>query len=135
LLEEARRRDISIDEYARAHPVVLHAPRGAALAREDFGVSDPQVLSAVEKHTLGAPQMSALDCVLYLADGLEPERDFAERAELCELAHQDLDAAMRATIRSTIQYLREKNLSPAPQTAAVGRAFGLEPDELEVPTA
>lgn len=125
LLRESAEHGLEIDEYAREHPVVLHAPLSAALARDLFGVTDEQVLSAISKHTLGAGQMSALDCILYLADSLEPGRDFPERPELAALAERDLAGAMRATIRSTLRYLTQRHLPVAPQTAAAMRTFGL----------
>jgi predicted HD superfamily hydrolase involved in NAD metabolism len=125
LLRESSEHGVPIDEYAREHPVVLHAPLSARLAQELFGVSDPEVLSAIAKHTLGDSRMSPLDCILYLADSLEPGRDFPERTELAALAHRDLREAMRATIGSSLRYLTAKRLSPAPQTAALMRTFAL----------
>ena len=92
---ECEARGLPIDAAERAHPMLLHARLGAAIAREQFGVDDAEVLSAIEKHTTGAGEMSPLDCVVYLADSLEPGRSFAERAALWELARNDLDAAMR----------------------------------------
>jgi len=135
LLEESARHGIAIDSYAREHPIVLHAPLGAELARERFGVNDEVVLSAIRKHTLGDDAMNELDCILYLADGLEPGREFKERGELFALAMRDLRAGMRATLRSTAEYLRSRGLPLAPQTARAGAAFGLSPNELEVCTA
>lgn len=134
LLRESSEHGIAIDEYAREHPVLLHAPLSAELARSMFGVQDPQVLSAIAKHTLGAGDMSALDCILYLADGLEPGREYAGRAELAALAERDLAAAMRATIRSSLRYLTQRQLPIAPQTAAAMHTFGLEADLLEART-
>jgi predicted HD superfamily hydrolase involved in NAD metabolism len=127
LLEESERRGVPIDDFERAHPIVLHAPLSAELARAEFGVSDPGVLSAISKHTLAAGEMSVLDCVLYLADGLEPGRDYPERAALAEMAGRDLAGAMRATIESSLRYLSSKHLPLAPQTAAAMRTFGAQP--------
>lgn len=124
LLAECEQRGLPIGDFERAHPVVLHAPLSAELARADFGVTDPEVLSAIAKHTLAAGEMSVLDCVLYLADGLEPGRDYPERAPLAEMAGRDLSGAMRATIESSLRYLSSKHLPPAPQTAAAMRTFG-----------
>jgi predicted HD superfamily hydrolase involved in NAD metabolism len=126
LLSESTDRGLQIDDYALEHPVVLHAPLSAELAESLFAVNDPEVLSAIRKHTLGAGDMSTLDCILYLADGLEPGRDFPERAELAALAQRDLCEAMRATIRSSLRYLTQRHLPIAPQTAAAMRTFGLE---------
>jgi predicted HD superfamily hydrolase involved in NAD metabolism len=134
LMRESVDYGLEIDEYALEHPVVLHAPLSARLAEDLFGISDPQVLSAISKHTLGAGEMSPLDCILYLADGLEPGRDFRERAELAALAERDLAEAMRATIRSTLRYLTQRHLPIAPQTAAAMHTFGLKADTPEART-
>ncbi|MDP9016837.1 MAG: bis(5'-nucleosyl)-tetraphosphatase (symmetrical) YqeK [Candidatus Eremiobacteraeota bacterium] len=134
LLDESQARGLPIDAYAREHPVVLHAPLGAELAREMFGVDDEGVLSAIRKHTLGAAEMSRLDCILYLADGLEPGRDFPERQALATLALADLAAATAATMRSTFAYLREKGLAAAPQSLQAESTFGRPADSPEVVT-
>jgi predicted HD superfamily hydrolase involved in NAD metabolism len=111
-----------VDDFARAHPVVLHAPLGARLAQELFDVDDPQILSAIEKHTLAAMDMSQLDCIVYLADGLEPGREFDDRERLWALALRDLDAATTATIENTISYLQKTGGEVAPSTLAVRSA-------------
>jgi predicted HD superfamily hydrolase involved in NAD metabolism len=134
LLAESERRGLPVSAFERAHPIVLHAPLSAALARADFGVNDPEVLSAIAKHTLAAGEMSALDCVVYLADGLEPGREYPERPQLADLAGRDLAGAMRATILSSLRYLRSKNLPLAPQTAAAMHTFGVETGITEAAT-
>jgi len=125
LLAESERLGVPVGDFERAHPIVLHAPLSAELARRDFAVSDPEVLSAIAKHTLAAGEMSLLDCVLYVADGLEPGRDYPERAELAALAQTDLREALRATIASSLRYLMSKDLPPAPQTASAMKTFGM----------
>jgi predicted HD superfamily hydrolase involved in NAD metabolism len=125
LLRESAERGLAIDDFERAHPVVLHARLGAELARERFGVEDESVLSAIRKHTLADAVMSPLDAVVYLADGLEPGREFPERAELAVLAERDLDAAMRGVLASSIAYLRGRGLPVAPQTRAAARRYGI----------
>jgi predicted HD superfamily hydrolase involved in NAD metabolism len=133
LLEECERRGMPIDAFERRNPIVLHARLGAVLAREQFGVHDPGVLSAIEKHTLGAAQMSPLDCVIYLADALEPGRDYANRAKIWDLAKRDMRGAMSAAIDDALVYLAAQGRDPAPQTLAMQRAFattvpqGVEP--------
>lgn len=125
LIAECEARAMPVDAFERANPVVLHARLGAELARELFGVTDPEILSAIAKHTTGAAQMSPLDCALYLADSVEPGRKHAERAAQWELALRDMPAAMRAVIGSSLGYLAEKGIPPAPQTLAAAETFGL----------
>lgn len=132
LLRECAARGMAIDAFERANPVVLHARLGAELARERFGIDDEAVLSAIRKHTLADRLMSPLDEVVYLADGLEPGREFAGRAELAELAFRDLGAAMRAVLASSIAYLRERELAVSPHTIAATERYHVT--DLEVRT-
>lgn len=125
LIDECELRGMPVDAFERENPIVLHARLGAAIAQEGFGVHDPEVLSAIEKHTVAAAVMSPLDCALYLADGLEPGRKFAERDELWQLACVDLRAAMNATIAQSLGYLERQGIPAAPQTLAAAKAFGL----------
>ncbi len=118
LVSECRRRGMPIDAFELAHPVVLHARLGAELAREEYGIDDEAILSAIRTHTVAAATMSRLDAILYLADALEPGRDFADRAALFDLALRDLDAALIAVLESTRGYLEARGLGVAPQTLA-----------------
>ncbi|MHB8153307.1 MAG: bis(5'-nucleosyl)-tetraphosphatase (symmetrical) YqeK [Bacillati bacterium] len=124
LITECTVRRMPIDDFEAANPIVLHARLSAALANERYGVGDPDVLSAIEKHTVAAAAMSPLDCILYLADGLEPGRDFPERAELARLARVDLGAAMRETLVHNLRHLQAQGLAAAPQTLQAARTFG-----------
>lgn len=135
LLRECEERRIRIDDFARANPIVLHAPLSARLAQDDFGVNDAETLSAIAKHTLADATMSPLDCALYLADALEPGREYPERAAMADLAFRDLEAAMRATIEASLRYLTQRQLPIAPQTAAAINTFGCKAGKLEARTA
>lgn len=126
LLDESEARGLPIDAGERAHPMLLHAKLGAAIAREQFGVDDPQVLSAIEKHTTAAGEMSVLDCVVYLADALEPGRSYEERPAFWRLALRDLHGAMRAVLRSAIADNLRKGRAAAPATLAAAAHFGLD---------
>ena len=55
---------------------VLHAPAGAVLAEEIFGVNDPEILEAIRFHTLGHPEMGKIAQVIYAADFISEDRDF-----------------------------------------------------------
>jgi predicted HD superfamily hydrolase involved in NAD metabolism len=125
LLAECGARGMAIDDFEHANPIVLHARLGAELAREHYGVADEAILSAIRKHTVAAADMSSLDVIVFLADGLEPGRSFAERETYANLAQRDLGAAMRAVLGSTIAYLRGRRLEIAPQTHAAAASFGL----------
>jgi predicted HD superfamily hydrolase involved in NAD metabolism len=110
LLKQARKFKIKIDAVSRQEPKLLHAELSARMARRDFGIKDPEVLSAIRNHTLGQPGMSRLDQVIFLADHIEEGRDFAGVRRLRRLAAKDLDQAMVASTAHTIKYLLERKL-------------------------
>jgi predicted HD superfamily hydrolase involved in NAD metabolism len=125
LVAQCEARGMPIAAYERAHPTLLHARLGAVIARESFGVADSEVLSAIEKHTTAAAEMSPLDACVYLADSLEPGRTFPERGALWTLALHDLGAAMREVLLLTFTHLARKGQPLAPPSLAAARRFGL----------
>ena len=107
--------EISCDEKERVTPKLLHAKTGAAVARERFGVSDA-VFSAIRWHTTGRPDMSLLEKIIYLADYIEPTRDFPGVEKIRELAYEDLDRAMLLGLKMTVEEIREKGEEPYQDT-------------------
>lgn len=99
---------------------VLHAPAGMVRAREVFGVRDPEILSAIRRHTLGDAQMSALDALIYTADFIEPNRaPFPGLQEARQLVESDLWAATRKCAQLTNDYLLSQGKQPHPKSIAM----------------
>ena len=67
---------IPLDEVEKNQPILIHAKLGVYYAQQEFGVTDPDILSSIRYHTTGAAHMSPLAMVIYLADLVEPNRDF-----------------------------------------------------------
>ncbi|WP_243426413.1 bis(5'-nucleosyl)-tetraphosphatase (symmetrical) YqeK [Caldicoprobacter guelmensis] len=95
---------------------LLHGPVGAVMARQVFGIQDPEILSAIECHTTGKRNMSLLDKIIYLADYIEPNRDFPEVEELRRVAMEDLDKAVLLAVRRTIKYVLDTDRFLHPRT-------------------
>lgn len=96
---------IMIDNSERENYRLLHARTGAAMARDLFG-ADETVCEAIRWHTTGKPDMTQFEKILYLADYIEPTRDFDGVDELRELAYEDLDRAMAKALGMTIDEIR-----------------------------
>lgn len=62
-------------DLPREAEMILHAPAGAVLARERYGVADEDVLEAIRYHTTGMEDMTLLDEIIWAADIIEPGRD------------------------------------------------------------
>jgi len=117
LLVECRKRGISILPIDEVNPVPrLHGQLGAAIAREQFGIDDVEILNAISSHTLGRVGMTPLEMVVFLADYTEPGRDpHPGLDEVREAAPQDLALATRLAMDYTMRYLLDKKRSLHPQ--------------------
>ena len=106
-LNLCRKYGIVYDEAEAQNTVILHARTGAAMARELFHVSE-EIQNAIRWHTTGKPDMTTLEKILYLADFIEPTRDFPGLDELRELAYKDLDAAMALALSLSMGDIRRR---------------------------
>ena len=97
---------LEISESEKSAPYLLHAKLGAYLAKDKYGVDDPDVLGAIRWHTTGKPEMSLLEKIVYIADYIEPMRWKADNlGRIRSLAFSDLDLAIYVTLRDTLLYL------------------------------
>jgi len=115
-LNLCRQYGIIYDHAALLYPSVLHAMTGAALAADRFGAK-PEVVDAIRWHTTGKPDMTMLEKIVYLADTIEPGRDFPSVKKLRKLANEDLDAAMAMALEYSLSYIAERGQEPDPVTA------------------
>lgn len=108
---------VDLTDVEKRNPYLIHAKLGAYLAKKDYGVDDPEILHAIRVHTTGAPEMSLLDKILFVADYIEPDRDKARRlGELREKAFRDLDETLLCILSDTVLYLSQGTREIDPMT-------------------
>ena len=90
----------------------------AILAETQWGITDPDILSAIRCHTTGKPGMSKLDKIIYLADMTSAERDWPGVDDLRALEMQDLDRALCDALKRSIDFVEEKGGSLDPESVA-----------------
>jgi len=100
---------VELDELEQVAVKLLHSKTGAWIARDVFGECD-DVFSAIYWHTTGKADMSLLEKILYIADYMEPNRDFPGVDRLRKLAYEDLDAAVLAGCEMSIQEMADRRL-------------------------
>lgn len=104
-----RKNGIEITEMEEANPSLLHAKLGAYLAKSVYGVTDPEILSAISCHTTGKPDMSMLDMIIYMADYIEPNRDKAPNLkEIRKKSFENIEEALYQVLESTLKYLSDR---------------------------
>lgn len=106
---------IILDKDQLANEKLLHAITGAAFARDVFGVSDA-VYDAIRWHTTGKPDMTLLEKIIYMADYVEPTRDFPGVEKLRALAHEDIDEAMALGLEMSLADIRSGGVAPHKDT-------------------
>ena len=100
---------IELDALEQKAVKLLHSKTGACMARYVFGEPD-EVYEAIFWHTTGKADMTLLDKILYMADYIEPNRDFEGVERLRRLAYTDLDQAMLLGVESTIREMEERGV-------------------------
>lgn len=98
------------------HHELWHAPVGANIARDEFGLKDEDVLNAIRYHTTGRANMSTLEKLIYVADMIEPGRNFPGVEILRQQAEENLDVAMEACIYQSVQFLVNKGVAVFPDS-------------------
>ena len=109
---------IILDAFSKENPKTLHALTGSLVAERIFGEA-PEIVSAIRSHTTGKAGMNTLEKIIYVADYMEPNRDFPGVARLRELAFSDIDAALKLGLEMTLEHLKRQGaeVSPASREA------------------
>ena len=107
-----------LDEFGYKYPKTLHALTGSLVADRIFGES-PAVVSAICHHTTGKADMNLLEKIIYVADYMEPCRNFPGVEKLRKLAFEDIDAALKLGLEMTLEHLKDlgEEVSPASREA------------------
>lgn len=106
--------NLPVGEPERESPKLLHGPVAAELARRDLGVEDADILEAIRVHTVGRPGMGPLALVLYVADKIEPAREYPSVERLRGLSREDLREAAAESLRRAIAHNEERGRSIHP---------------------
>lgn len=102
ILEE---KEIVIDDVTREYPDIMHGAASAYIAEKVMGIYDNEILDAVRYHTTGRKDMTLLEKIIYIADYIEPNRNFPGVDELRKISFVDIDKALLKAFNNTIKYV------------------------------
>lgn len=125
-LSLCKKNHIPVTEIERKNPYLLHAKAGAYLAKEKYGITDPDILNAIQSHTTGRKGMSLLEKIIFVADYIEPGRKDTPDLNLTEIrrmAFQDLDRALLEILKDTLRYLNASGRDIDPMTKETWRYY------------
>ncbi|MBE6959041.1 MAG: HD domain-containing protein [Ruminococcaceae bacterium] len=106
---------IILNAFQQKYPKTLHALTGSLVAQRMFG-ENTAVVEAIRHHTTGKADMSLLEKIIYVADYMEPNRDFPGVEELRRLAFADIDAALKLGLMMTLKLLNQQGSEVSPES-------------------
>ena len=105
---------------------LLHSPAGAVFARDEFGIEDKEILDAICYHTTGRGDMTLLEKIVYLADKIEPSRNYTDLTPIRSAAEKDLESAVRMTAAAVRDKFVSQGRDIHPMTLLMMRDLGME---------
>jgi predicted HD superfamily hydrolase involved in NAD metabolism len=103
-----RKSGYNVDEVEENNPNIMHGLAGSIIAKDIMGVYDQDILNSIAFHTTGRKNMSSLEKIIYIADYIEPKRNFPGVESLRELTYINLDEALLMSFDNTLRYVIER---------------------------
>lgn len=89
---------------------LAHSKIAAFIMERDYHVKDRDIINAVSFHTTGRANMSRLEKIIYLADAIEPNRNYPGVEQIRELAYEDLEKACLMSVEHSLEYVKCRGL-------------------------
>lgn len=105
LLQIIQKSAIILQSEEKANPSIWHGIAASVYLKEELGIHDPQILSAVRYHTTGRAHMSDLEKIVYLADCVSEDRDYPGILQMREAVNHSLDRGMALHLQYTVAML------------------------------
>ncbi len=107
---------LEVDEYEQNNPELMHGKVGAAIVASELGITDEEILSAIKWHTTGHKNMTLLEKIIYIADIIEPGRNYTQTEALRHLAYEDINEAMKTGLMHVMGYVKSQGFSLHPNS-------------------
>lgn len=120
LLSYAEAHGLPVDAAMKESAELLHGAVGAIMVKNELGIDDSEILSAIAYHTVGRTGMGMIEKIVYIADAIEPGRtEYPGLQELRALVYEDLDQSILISVTSTIRYVMDRGIVIHPNSVAL----------------
>lgn len=113
-LKECEENQIDVSDTEKSNPMLLHSKLGAFYAKSKYGIEDEEILSAIQYHTTGKPNMTFLEKNIFLSDYIEPRRTQSTQPALSVIrstAFKNIDLSVYYALDNTLRFLRRNKRS------------------------
>ena len=97
---------------------ILHAYQGRQVAMDQFHIDDPDILNAIYYHSTSRADSSLLEKIIYVADKIEPGRNFSRIDQIRRITYQNLDDGLLACLTDIMKHLERMNKTLHPDTVS-----------------
>lgn len=104
------------EDLLNYHVELWHGPVAAKICEHQFHIKNEAILNAIYYHTTGREKMGLTELIVFVADYIEPGRNFPGVEEARSLARKDILLAARFAVKHTIQFLLSKDATIHPNT-------------------
>lgn len=115
--------DQDLLNYNRA---IWHGIVGSYFIENELKITDPEILTAIRRHTTADTEMTILDKIVFVADFIEPNRDFPGVEEARKIAFADLDAGVGYELAHTLSFLVENRQKIYPKTLSAYNVWSVK---------
>jgi len=100
--------NINLDELEKTEKKLWHSITGSYLVKNEI-IDDDEIFNAVRYHTTGRADMSLLEKIIYVADFIEPNRDYDDVEYYRKKAFENLDTAFFEGVKWNLIEILQKN--------------------------
>ena len=102
---------VNLREDEIACPGIWHAFTGAIIAKEEFGINDPEILEAIRYHSTGNKNLGVIAKIIYIADVIEPERtESGDRVAALEFIRTIVKTDLNQALVEAVKFRLQKSL-------------------------
>ena len=105
---------------------IWHGIVGTYFIKRDLEITDPEILQAVWRHTTADVEMTTLDKIVFVADFIEPGRDFPGVDEARKVAYNNLDDGVGYELAHTLEFLVKNRNKIYPRTLAAYNVWSVK---------
>ena len=95
---------------------ILHGFAGAYYVKNELGIDDKEILSAIKYHTVGEKNMTLVEKIVYIADAIEYGRNYPSVVKIREETFKNLDRGILMEIEHKEKYLESIGKKSHPNT-------------------
>lgn len=130
---------VSVEEYRKVikeqgfdpdllnwNRAIWHGIVGTYFIKRDLKITDPEILQSVWRHTTADVEMTTLDKIVFVADFIEPGRDFPGVDEARKVAYNNLDDGVGYELAHTLEFLVKNRNKIYPRTLAAYNVWSVK---------